>query len=36
MVEELHREVLEPSEESEQLKCTECHEDVGHDRSGAS
>ena len=35
MAEELHREVLEPSDESEQLKCTECHEDAAHDRSGA-
>ncbi len=30
---EIHTEVLHPSDDSEQTKCIECHEDAGHNRN---
>ena len=32
MVKEAHTEVLETSGRPEEIKCTECHEDVAHNR----
>ena len=33
MVREAHMESLKPADASEEVKCIECHEDVGHQRS---